>query len=380
MSEDKSQGQKSMAVDDMLRDWSVVEPKADFWDENAARVAERLESAQADADQHGALLSAPLPPEEGEPFGKSAAPEEPAPRSLAELARMAVEASAPAPESSEIAKESLSLAALGRASAPVIAEAHAREVAERAELERMRASAPPAVPSELAARAAPPPRRSAAGPLAMAGIGLLGLAAAAVIVVRAQRASAPEPVAAAAPTALPAAPAAATQAQKPDDVVALEDLAPGKGAGASPSPRAPTSGGEKLAAKAEAKPEEPKPGTEKPSEPSAAPPKPEEKKDEEAAKMKPAATAGDVPDKPSTGAVQAAIGSVMGSARACVAGQDEDSRATITFGSDGMVKSVAVSGKAAGTPAEACIKAALGKARVQPFARPTFSVGATIRP
>ncbi|MCC6901635.1 MAG: hypothetical protein IT377_21870, partial [Polyangiaceae bacterium] len=77
---------------------------------------------------------------------------------------------------------------------------------------------------------------------------------------------------------------------------------------------------------------------------------------------------------------QAAIGSVMGSARACVAGPDEASRATLTFGSDGRVQSVAVSGKAAGTPAEACIKAALGKARVQPFARPSFSVGTTIRP
>jgi hypothetical protein len=171
-------------------------------------------------------------------------------------------------------------------------------------------------------------------------------------------------------------------AEAPKDIVQLEDLAPGKtGGGAGAAAR----GGEKVAAKAGsplAKAEE------APKEPSAEVPAPEavakaaaEKKDDEAAKqMKPAATAGDLPDKPSTGAVQAAIGSVMGSARACVAGQGEDSRASISFGSDGRVKSVGVSGKAAGTPAEACIRAALSKARVQPFARPSFSVGATIRP
>jgi hypothetical protein len=71
---------------------------------------------------------------------------------------------------------------------------------------------------------------------------------------------------------------------------------------------------------------------------------------------------------------------VLGGARACVAGQDAPSSATVTFGSDGRVQSVGVSGPAAGTPAEACIKAALSKARVQPFARPSFTVSTPVRP
>ena len=87
-----------------------------------------------------------------------------------------------------------------------------------------------------------------------------------------------------------------------------------------------------------------------------------------------------MPDKPSSGAVNAAIGSVMGAARACVAGQDGPSTARIVFGSDGKVQSVSVSGAAAGTAAAGCIESAFKKARVQPFAAPTFSIGATIRP
>jgi hypothetical protein len=51
----------------------------------------------------------------------------------------------------------------------------------------------------------------------------------------------------------------------------------------------------------------------------------------------------------------------------------------VTFQSDGSVQSVSVSGGAAGKPAETCIRAALMKARVPPFASPTFSAPATIR-
>ncbi len=87
-----------------------------------------------------------------------------------------------------------------------------------------------------------------------------------------------------------------------------------------------------------------------------------------------------LPDKPSTGAVQVAVGSVMGSARACVAGQGAPSRASVQFGSDGRVASVAVSGPAAGTEAEGCIKTALGRARVQPFSRAAYVVHLTVRP
>jgi hypothetical protein len=89
---------------------------------------------------------------------------------------------------------------------------------------------------------------------------------------------------------------------------------------------------------------------------------------------------GGVPDRPSTGAAQAAVGAVLGAARSCLAGQPQGSSATLVFGSNGEVSSVSVNGPAAGTPAASCIQTALKKARVQPFAAPSFSLGVTVRP
>jgi hypothetical protein len=89
---------------------------------------------------------------------------------------------------------------------------------------------------------------------------------------------------------------------------------------------------------------------------------------------------GSVPQKPSQGAVTGAIGANLPGARACLKPDDPVSRATITFGSAGTVTSVTVSGGAAGKPAEACIKNALGKAKVPPFAQPTYSANVTVRP
>jgi hypothetical protein len=89
---------------------------------------------------------------------------------------------------------------------------------------------------------------------------------------------------------------------------------------------------------------------------------------------------GGVADRPSTGAAQAAVGSVLGAARSCLAGQPQGSSATLVFGSNGEVTSVGVNGPAAGTPAATCIQSALKKARVQPFAAPSFSLGVTVRP
>lgn len=87
-----------------------------------------------------------------------------------------------------------------------------------------------------------------------------------------------------------------------------------------------------------------------------------------------------IADRPSPGAIQAAVGSVMGAARACTAGLTGASRAAVTFGSDGQVRSVTVSGPAQGTGAEACIQTALGRARVQPFARSSYTVKLSVRP
>ena len=66
-------------------------------------------------------------------------------------------------------------------------------------------------------------------------------------------------------------------------------------------------------------------------------------------------------------------------ARACLGPDDPVSRAAIVFGSTGSVTSVRVSGFAAGKPAEGCIKGALGKARLAPFAEPTYTANITIR-
>lgn len=90
--------------------------------------------------------------------------------------------------------------------------------------------------------------------------------------------------------------------------------------------------------------------------------------------------AGTVPQKPSQGAVTSAIGTVLPSARGCLGPDDPISRAAVVFGSAGTVQSVRVSGGAAGKPAEACIQSALGKAKLAPFAEPTYTANITVRP
>ncbi len=92
------------------------------------------------------------------------------------------------------------------------------------------------------------------------------------------------------------------------------------------------------------------------------------------------AAPGSVPLRPSTGAVRGALGAVTPGAKACLEADDPISHAMVTFQSDGSVQNVTVSGGAAGKPAEACIRAALSKARIPPFASAAFSAPVTIRP
>lgn len=87
-----------------------------------------------------------------------------------------------------------------------------------------------------------------------------------------------------------------------------------------------------------------------------------------------------LPSRPSVGAIQGAVGAVMLGARSCLAGQETGSKATVTFGADGRVKSVNVAGPAAGTPAEGCVRSALMGARVSPFSEPEYSASFTVRP
>jgi hypothetical protein len=94
----------------------------------------------------------------------------------------------------------------------------------------------------------------------------------------------------------------------------------------------------------------------------------------------PAAAPTSVTLKPSQGAIQGALGAALPAARACLGPDDPISRASVTFQSDGTVQSVSVTGGAAGKPAEACIRSALMRAKVPPFATPTFTAPATIRP
>jgi len=89
---------------------------------------------------------------------------------------------------------------------------------------------------------------------------------------------------------------------------------------------------------------------------------------------------GTVPQRPSQGQVTGAIGLVTPGARACLGSDEPVSHATITFQSDGTVKSVSVTGFAAGKPQEACIKTALSKAHVDPFAEATYPATISIRP
>ncbi|MEO6420643.1 MAG: hypothetical protein ABIP39_14620, partial [Polyangiaceae bacterium] len=106
---------------------------------------------------------------------------------------------------------------------------------------------------------------------------------------------------------------------------------------------------------------------------------PEEKQVQAAAPAGPDMT-GMVPQKPSQGAVAGAIGAVLQNARQCLGPDDPISKANVAFGSSGAVTTVTVTGHAAGTPAEACIKTAFSKAKVNPFAEATYSANVTVRP
>jgi len=158
-------------------------------------------------------------------------------------------------------------------------------------------------------------------------------------------------VAIAAPAVAAQAGAAAPRAATGAEPIVLEDEAPSAPVAAAPDA-------------AEDKPKQP---------PAALPPDP-------ALHPADSSSGGALPTKPSTGAVQAALGAVMSGARHCVAGDTGPSSAVVVFGSDGHVQSVAVGGSAAGKPAAACIQAQLSRARVQPFAAASFSINATVRP
>ncbi len=87
-----------------------------------------------------------------------------------------------------------------------------------------------------------------------------------------------------------------------------------------------------------------------------------------------------LPEHPSPGAVQAAIGTVLGGAKACVAEADEATVARVTFKSSGEVSGVTVTGWASANGKSGCVVSALKGARVGAFTDASYSFPVSIRP
>jgi hypothetical protein len=317
--------------------------------------------------------------------------------SLADLARASV-ARRRTSEAATIAKETLAVASQSRAHG--VEEAAQRMLAATPASEK---TAPRTVPSIIQPRTASARSNDLRGAWIGVAIAGIGLAAAFALVLSRPEAPAPLTVAAPAETkALAARPEAAVApptetkgessparhapaeaALDPSSLPALPrnpapvaQTTPGAAAKAQAPAAAParaeTASG-KVVAETIVLDEDPKAAPK--TAPATSAPKPGD------AKLRPAElSASTMTDRPSAGAAQAAVGAVLGNARACVSGHPQPSSAQLVFGSDGQVQSVTVGGPAAGTPAAACIEAALKKARVQPFAASSFSLGVTIRP
>jgi hypothetical protein len=395
---------------------SIAPLREPNWDAFALAVEARLGKAgptddslllpplpESDEDGREAPASAPNQPAAAAATAPEAAPlplpvaasarttaEEEAPASqreggsLAELARAAI-ARRGTKEAVDLAKESFAIASQGRGTAEQASET--------------------IIATERDRRTVPPARRTrpafdTRGPWIGVAVAAVGLAAGFGLYLSAQHPTtqivemsvpqAPEPrsaptgaAAAEAPRVTPdmlppeqRTPSAPALAPVPAEALARESAAPKASAPSAPAtearataaPSAGTAHAEKVVLE-----EDPADTTKAKAQPPKAP---------ASSAMRPAelnANSG-VSDRPSTGAAQAAVGAVLGAARSCIAGQPQASSATIVFGSAGEVTSVGVSGPAHGTPAAACIQGALSKARVQPFAAPSFSLGVTIRP
>jgi len=359
-------------------------------------VDETWSDAPAAAAQPATVAEAPEEVEAlSEPDASDEAPKSPREGvSLADLARASV-ARRKTSEAANIARETLAVASQSRAQG--VEEAAQRILAATPASEK---TAPRTVPSIFQPRTASARSSDLRGAWIGVAIAGIGLAAAFALVLSRPEAPAPLTVAEPALTPRPEAPVAPpteakaeapTARQVPPAEAALDpsslptllpdpapvvQATPGAAAkaqapAAAPAPVEATSG--KVVAEKIVLDEDPKARAKTAPAPSA--PKPGD------AKLRPAELSGStMTDRPSAGAAQAAVGAVLGNARACVSGHPQPSSAELVFGSDGQVQSVTVGGPAAGTPAAACIETALKKARVQPFAASSFSLGVTVRP
>jgi hypothetical protein len=368
------------------------------WEQAARAVEARLADAVRGSTD-AQLLAAPLPSEPGEPstFSAMTTPLTNSgvrTQSLADMARRSIEQKQSAER--QMARESLALAAQRRPS--IEQAALLREAVSTAPA----AAAPAAAGAPRASLPAPAAvRKRSPWPLLALAAGGLALAAA---VLSWLRQPAPERLVAGAS----ALEASQPKPERPDPITPATSNTADRGASALAAPAPVALDPSALSKEDVAQLPEPKhaktpavgsvpsaaasapaaiPSPEKVvlvDDPASPAPAPAEKPDQALPPdpaLRPAeSTGGSLPVKPSSGAVQAALGAVLGGARRCVAGDEAASSAVVVFGSDGHVTNVTVSGPAAGTPAAACIQAQLSRARVQPFAAASFSINATVRP
>jgi hypothetical protein len=374
------------------------------WERDARGVEAQLSDA-ARGSTDATLLAAPLPLEPGEPTTLAATSTPLAnsgvrTQSLADMARRSVEQKQTMAR--DMARESLALAAQSRPSSEEAAALREAVSAVRAVEAPVTPSAPPPPPSARAVRGSMPPVAAAAAqtPWSKVGLGagVLALAAALLLWLRHPAEPAPLVVNDVAPTAADKAqspptptPAAADHAAAAAAPAAVDPSTLSQEGATKTAETAHTKGtASAVAGAAAASASASGPSPEKvvldDDPPSAAvAEKPAEKPVDKALPLDPAlrpadSTGGAIPVKPSTGAVQAALGAVMSGARHCVAGDEDASSAVVVFASDGHVQSVTVHGLAAGKPSGACIESQLSRARVQPFAASSFSINATVRP
>jgi hypothetical protein len=92
-----------------------------------------------------------------------------------------------------------------------------------------------------------------------------------------------------------------------------------------------------------------------------------------------------VPRRPAVGAIQAAFAAVLPAARTCLASGDPAVRTVVTYRSDGTVQDVSLPGAPSAPSATVsaekggCVRSALEKARIPPFAESTFQAPVTVR-
>ena len=412
-------------AEELLQGWPAPSRGALAWEETASAVMTRVRETTLGSTPDD-LLAPPLPeePDEaGRTVNQGAAVSDASPAnepSLADIARAALAASQAATR--EVARDGLIAAELGRKLPPREPPKATRAVLDAAglqgrivrvpdapapppsvvkpvpQLAEVAAEPAPARITEAAARSefpAPPSRevrRSHAA--AFAGSALALAAAAALYLSFTHReakdalvtASAETPQAVArreAPSTVAEAPAAAPGRTEPEPSPAASaaSIDDGQLAAAKSRPSSVIAPKEKSLAfhvKKESAANEGKLVLEEREDPASenAPPPAQA-----AAPPPPPPPAQGLVERPSTGAVQAAFGSVLTSARSCLAGQDSGPRATVTFdGATGRVKSVTLAGTGAGSPAESCVRSALMGARLPPFSEPTFTASVTVRP